>query len=417
VADWLRVSEGGEVAREVEGQGRIGSRPGRYAVLPSAPDVLLAVRLPAQGGALPQSRVLLCGDLSGTSFADLVSLLVQGRKSGVLRVLARSGDRTLVFARGELRGASSAHPGDRLGEIAVRLGLLQRDALDRILATDPAGRRLGRRLVEEKLMSPHDVWRAIQEQVSSIFHSILLGEPGLPFVFTDEPVDSIATAPALSAQGLLMDGLRRLDELELFRKRIPGSDARVRPGRPPETTLSPLERALLTEVGRGERSVEELSNVLRLPEFDVTKALHHLAEVGLVLVAAPGTRSLTETPPARRELQPLVRVFNQIFREIADAFASSGKETELRAAVSSALSERRDVAPVLAGLTAQADGSLPEAELLRRAAREENGHEVLVSALQELMFFLLFTSGEHLEPQLDEELNRRVKVIFGMLSE
>lgn len=417
MGDWLRVDESGEITREAHGHGRLGARPGRFAVVPSAPDLLLAIRLPAQGGPLPQGRVLLCGDLAGTSFPDLVGLLVQGRKSGVLRVLSRTGDRTLVFAEGELRGASSTHPGDRLGEIAVRLGFLERDALDRILAGDPAGRRLGRRLVEEGLMTAPDVWRAVQEQVASIFHSILLGETGLPFVFTDEPVEAIATAPALPAQGLLLDGLRRLDELSLFRKRIPSGDVRVRPGRPAETILSVLEQQLVTEVGKAERSVEDLSTMLRVPEFEVIRALYHLAEAGLVVLTLPGARSLSGIPPPGGELQPVIRSFNQIFREIGEAFGACGMETELRAAVSSALAGPKPVAPLLAGVIPAPDGSLPEGELMHRAGKVEKGNEALLAALQELMFFLLFTAGEHLEARQDEELNRRVKLIFGMLSE
>ncbi len=419
MADWLWIREDGTAAAE-EATPSLAARAGRYAVLSSAPDLLVGARVPAKGGTLPAGRAILCGDLEGLPFADLVGLLAQGRKTGVLRVLSPSADRTLVFAGGELRGASSTHPGDRLGEIAVRLGLLAREALEAILAEPFGGRRLGRLLVERRLLTEHDLWRAIQHQVSSIFKAMLLERQGA-FVFSVEPVQDAATAPGISAQGLLMDGLRQLDELGLYRKRIP-ENATLRVAATPESTLAPEQREILRRLGERPLGVSTLAAELRLPEHELLRHLFHLDELGLVKVAEEGgPQSFAQVRPTA-SLQPIVRVFNQIYREIFAAARRQGGADALVSGLPGALGGEPRRAPLFQGAAFRADGTLDEAALLGRAeaAASEAGappRTYLLECLQEVMFFLLFTVGEHLPKHVDEELNRRVKLLFGMLEE
>jgi hypothetical protein len=155
--------------------------------------------------------VALIGDLSLLDFSDLLNLIVHARMSGVLRVTAPAGDRTLTFDDGELRGTTSTRVGERLSEVIVRMGFLKMEEMDRLLAEAAAGQRIGRIVVERGLLSERDLWNVIQEQVTAIFQSIIHAASGL-FTFSEGSVESSVTVPGLSVEALLIEGLRRIDE-------------------------------------------------------------------------------------------------------------------------------------------------------------------------------------------------------------
>ena len=176
---------------------------------------------------LPESHTLvLAGDLAQIAFPELVSLIVHGRISGVLRVYGSTATRTVVFSAGEVRGAYSDRVSERLGEIAVRMGMIKREDMEELAAPRGDPRRAGKLAVERQLLSERDLWKAVQEHVTTVFQAILLETRGA-FVLTDERYDDTLTVPGLSAEGLLMEGVRRLDELQVLRSGGDGEPVRV----------------------------------------------------------------------------------------------------------------------------------------------------------------------------------------------
>ncbi|TMA35657.1 MAG: DUF4388 domain-containing protein [Deltaproteobacteria bacterium] len=111
----LRIADEGGV--ELDGKIEQGHRGRSYALLATPAALLLGVD---ELRELPESHaVIFAGDLSRIAFSELVSLIVHGRQSGVLRVYGSSATRTVVFSAGEVRGAYSDRVSERLGEIAV----------------------------------------------------------------------------------------------------------------------------------------------------------------------------------------------------------------------------------------------------------------------------------------------------------
>jgi len=196
VSGRLRSTKGGGVDLDARAGERLAGRS--YALLASPPELLVGVdeeRDSPAGHAL-----ILAGDLERVAFSEVVSLIAHSRTSGLLRVFGPSATRTVVFAEGEVRGAAS----ERL---------------------DP--RRAGRLAVERGLLSERDLWNAAQEHVTTVFQAILLETRG-SFVLTDERVEDALTLPGLSAEGLLMEGARRLDELRVLRSGAGGHGAPAR---------------------------------------------------------------------------------------------------------------------------------------------------------------------------------------------
>ena len=209
----------------------------------------------AGGGAAPRPRCVLAGDLAGVPHRRLRRL--RAPVAPLRRAHRRVGagrSASVAFKDGEVRSARSTAPGERIGEIAVRLGFATEAQVAECL---PAASPAGRALVERGVLSANDLWKCFHEQVTAVFHAILLSAEGT-FHMLDEDVADRAGAPlAVSTQQLLMDGIRRIDELSLFRARIPSPQAYLRrrePKRP--ATLKPLEQTLLALVD-GRRTVAE----------------------------------------------------------------------------------------------------------------------------------------------------------------
>ena len=209
--------------------------------------------------------------------------------------------RTVTFTQGEVRNAQSEAMGERIGEVALRLGYLTADQLSEVVAAD-GERPLGKALVDRGFISAPDLWKCLHEQVTVVFHAILLSREGVFGLMEEPPTDRPSSQLSVNTQSLLMDGIRRIDEMGLFRAKIPGPHAfiqRREPSRP--TTLQGAEMALLGLVD-GRRTVADLAAAAHLSEFDAIKVLFHLAEAGYVEASEEAVVGSEESPDERLQI-------------------------------------------------------------------------------------------------------------------
>lgn len=419
----IRVESGGRVAPDAEASGELDARHGSFVLLPTAPDLIAALRQPPEGGRSKGPRVVLIGDASGFPLSDLIAFLGQSRWTGTLRLHTPGGERSVVLKDGEVHGASSEDPADRLSEVLVRIGHAARHDVEDALHDNPPS-RVGRALVDRGLLQPHDLWACVTQQVSDIFHAIVLAREGAFTLVDQEPDEKTGPAVQLSTQSLLMDAIRKIDELQHFRQRIPHGRMYVTKKRPSDGKLHPDEDRLLA-LASGQRTVLEIAQASKLSEFDATKIIFRLLEGGYATVselkhgevAAPTRGRGAESEPAVR----VVATFDEIFGEIASEVASKGLSREFLEAANAALKSRSlSESPVLLGLELGADGRFDARKVLDAyaRARPKLGSEPVASlrqALSDVMFFLLFQAGELLESRADEDLARRVKDLLATL--
>jgi hypothetical protein len=210
MSGWIRVGADGRLEASPEALERLSE--GVFTLLSVPARLLLAVS--REDPSAPPARALLAGDLARVAFPEIVSLVVHSRASGVLRVIGASVTRRVIFQDGEVRGASSERVGERLSEVIVRMGLVKQAEMDGVRREAGSGRRAGRLAVERGLLSERELWNAVQEHVITLFQAVLLESQGC-FLLTDESAEEAPTVPGLSAEGLLMEGIRRLDELRV----------------------------------------------------------------------------------------------------------------------------------------------------------------------------------------------------------
>lgn len=395
----------------------LADRAGRFILLPSAADLLVARRAPATGATAARPRCVLAGDVSAFPIADFVAFVHHARLSGVLNVSAGGANRSVTFQDGEVRSAQSTAVGERIGEVAVRLGYATEAQVAEATVCD---RPLGKALVELGV-TPNDLYKCLHEQVTAVFHALLLCKSGT-FALVDESPERVAAPLSVSTQSLLMDGIRRIDELSLFRGRIPGPHAYLRrrePSRP--TTLRPTESALLALVD-GRRTVAEIATAAHLNEFDATKILFHLAEAGYVEAV---TTPLASASPAER-VPAVIAGMNELLRAVGSAVQPGARAAFLDAAQGFLWDEANPWAPLVRGLSVAGDGGIDEAAIQEAlagldgaalAAMDASGApaKVALEALREALLFWLFLAGERIPREADESLGRAVKQKLAQL--
>src|SRR6266545_6187236 len=182
----------------------LADRAGRFLLLPSAGDLLVARRTPATGAASGRPRCIVAGDVAAFPIADFIAFMQQSRVSGVLTVSAGGAERSIAFQDGEVRSAQSSAPGERVGEIAVRLGYASEA---QVAEATRSGRPLGKALVDLGIVTTNDLYKCLHEQVAAVFHSVLLSTTGT-FSLVDEEPERVTAPLSVSTQSLLMDGIR-----------------------------------------------------------------------------------------------------------------------------------------------------------------------------------------------------------------
>jgi len=383
----------------------LADRAGRFALLPSAPDLLVLRRTPAAGGAAARPRCALAGDLAAFAIGDLIAFMHQSRLTGVLTVASGAAERALAFREGEVRSVRSTAAGERLGDVAVRLGYATEA---QVAQAGAGGKPIGKPLVDMGFVSASDLWKCLHEQVAAVFQAILMARTGT-FHLLDEDVPERGAPLTVNTQTLLMDGIRRIDEMSLFRARIP-PDARLHrrePRRP--ISLKPSENQLLALVDG--RSVAEIARAAHMNEFDATKVLFHLAEAGYV---EAGAGAAPVEPGVR--LRKVAEVLDEALRGVAGVLPDKARPGYLASLRTFLADGGSPHAPVLGRLALSSAGGLDVEGLVAHAAAlddaavasmDSSGDRaaLLLRALRDLLFFALFVVGERLAPDQDEALS------------
>lgn len=255
-------------------------------------------------------EVLFAGDLGHFPMADLLSFLNMTGQSGVLSCSLAGGSKQLHFERGEIVAAESDFPSESLGEVLFGLGLIDRRQLREISNSPPSRTPLGKQLVDKHLVSPKDLWRAARARAEEIvYHLFTFQSGGFCFARPAEPDPRILRL-SLNTRGLVMEGLRRIDERSMILQQIGSLEAVVFPGEVEPSGIAPAEQALLNLLRPHPLTVRDLLRSAGGGEFEGLKLLHQMA-----------ARKWVEFHPQVEEemvgdLADLLKIFNGALRAL-----------------------------------------------------------------------------------------------------
>ncbi|MHB1222935.1 MAG: DUF4388 domain-containing protein [Gemmatimonadaceae bacterium] len=249
------------------------------------------------------------GPLRELGIHDVFQLLDLSRKTGALRVTSglRDNEGTVYFDAGQVVYAavrSNPHP---LGAMLVRSGRITEAELARARARQAEerdGRRLGQLLVDDGFISARELDRQLRLQIEAVVFELLSWREGF-FSFVEQ---NVAEMPAeatvrISAESLLMEAARRIDEWSGIADRVPSLDVvpvltsvddaatagaaagATADDRPP-LDLRLEEWEVLAAVD-GARDLRTIATVLGRSEFDVAKCAAELVRARVLDVRTP----------------------------------------------------------------------------------------------------------------------------------
>src|SRR5438132_8787991 len=257
------------------------------------------------------------GTLKDFSLADIFQLIGLQRKTGVLTLRAKDDTVTVTFLDGKVVGADSLSHRleNRLGHVLIRSELLTQDQLNRALEVQKETlQRLGFILVHYGIISIESLKQALQLQILQIVFRLFRWKDG-DYHFSQETTieyDRDYVVP-VTAESILMEGARMIDEWPIIEKRIRSYDMVFRKkmtdqeivvvgadeadeidvdsDAPPsrKRTLSGSERIRISqeekqvyELVDGRKTVGDIVETSRLSEFDTNKALYELLTRDLI---------------------------------------------------------------------------------------------------------------------------------------
>ncbi len=414
--DTLRITPDGRVAIGPELARKLAGRPGAYRLLPTSGGLLLLQKLPSEGSQPDSARghALLSGEIDRLGgLADIIHFIHSNTWSGHLEIVCGQVRKALYCRRGDVQSAASNIPDDRLGAILYRYGLVSEEALQsavkRVAGTP---NRIGQVLVEDGLITAHDLYTSMRRQVEEIFYSVLAFREGEFYFFKSGEDEGPPSQLLLPTKALLFEGIKRIDELSYFREKLPSSEVvLVRREPPPQEKLKPAEERVLQLVD-GLSSIEHIARASHLGDFEATRILYTLLQQGW-LQPRPARETLAASGTDTQS--KIISVFNEVYAKIHQAVsAQSGKQQALRRGLESFFSSVAEFSPLFVGVSLSDDGTLPADQLIANLMMSpvEDKLDYLHRGLNELLFFELFTAGEAVDRREEIALHQRLSQIL-----
>ncbi len=226
----------------------------------------------------------LKGTLGDFPLPDIFQLIVQQRKSGILVVKSMGNTFRVGIEDGKVVMADymPKERVDYLGEMLLKAGLIDEEKLNKALEIQKKTlRKIGEILVDDlKAISREDLSHFLNLQIKEVVFKLLsIPEGEYEFYPGRVEYDREYIEP-ISAEFLLMEGMRMLDEWPQIKKYIPSFGMVLRRVKPPLGLSGEEERIYGLVDGR--RTVREVIDMGRMGEFYACKIMVDLLMKGFI---------------------------------------------------------------------------------------------------------------------------------------
>jgi hypothetical protein len=349
------------------------------------------------------------GDIGGIgSTIEVINFVKETKLSGQLTCVQGEVRKSLYFKEGVLCAARSNLIEDRLGEVLYRFGAFERDFIEH--AENEAKdlqRPIATHLLETGALNQEQLYLYFKRQVEEIFFSILLFIHG-DFYFTIPHLSDLPSPLNLNVQQLLLEGVRRKDEMRRFKQFIPSREVGIIKVKETSSPIAEELQAILDEL-EVSQSVKYLMNRFRVGEFRLYQRLFQLLENGLIQVEYDDQQNSQKVT-----LPQLVQLFNDAFTQIEHFAQEHQHESPLTQGLSTFL-QFYGFTDLFHQVDFDEQGLLNTSQFLDNVENlgKKDPLFFVGQALSELLFFQIFIS----RPWLDLEQHNTLQIIFNELTQ
>ena len=232
------------------------------------------------------------GSLNPDTLARVLRGIAISRREGILHLSREGVSKRIYFKDGALIFAGSDDEQERLGEVLVRAGKLERPDLELALKVmKETGESLGKTVVEMGFTSPADIAAHALERTKSIVCSVFAWPSGT-FYFEERPAgvgDEMALD--LSTTETILEAARTIEDLEVIRRGIGDLKAVLRQ---PTNPLLPFEDGSVSSSvewllyqANGASTIEEIVAASPLDESKTLRSIYALVLAGILEIETP----------------------------------------------------------------------------------------------------------------------------------
>jgi len=246
----------------------------------------------------------LSGSLREFALSEILQLLSSQRKTGSLRLTRGSDMRVVYLLEGRIasmrdRGFSEEDP---LARFLRRVHRLSEEQLRGIASIHAESNRdLVDLLLNGRYIEREELAMLYERMVLDVLHEILAWEDGT-YSFSNVSPPESALSVSLSTESMLMEAVRRTDELRRYRAQLtdPSLVLGLKELPDPDAALGEDEKELFGLVD-GRRALGELIHEAPFTDFEAYEALFRLIEAGWIEIQGRRAPELVaeEAPVAR----------------------------------------------------------------------------------------------------------------------
>jgi Domain of unknown function (DUF4388) len=214
----------------------------------------------------------ISGNLNTMQLSELLQWLSLGQKTGTLLIEGHGVEKRIYFQNGRINSSSSSDQREYLGHFLVSHGYITEEELKMAMEVqEESNILLGKILVMINAIAETDLLRLMRKKAEESIYDVFLWTEG-SFEFVDGEMPDQKMVPlSLDVTGIIMEGMRRYDEWQLIRQRVPDSTVVPDIVRPLDIEKLGDREKLIIPYLDGVRSIEEVALQTHNAEFVVSK--------------------------------------------------------------------------------------------------------------------------------------------------
>lgn len=343
--------------------------------------------------------LLVAGSLKKTPVPDVLSLVHSIAQEGELVFSFSDATKRLYLRGGNIVFASSTLVDDRLGEMLLARGRLDRKTFEEASALTVAGKKFGRILVERGILTAHDLYDAVRDQIEGIVHSLFAYTDGT-FVFNAQPL-SISNPIRLPnvMTHYILEGVRVNDELRMSLESV--SDRLVvfrKTATPLDASNAEGHAGMLRDVLALVDGVAPVWQVLARSswsEVNTLLALARLLKAGVVM-RVPLSERVLSTEPVEVPPETYAEEVSGFLRLVSSAIKESGGDPSSLAEYFDSV--KADFRGIYSGVLLLPDGAIDSRLIAHNVNASGNApaqaKKLLSDAMQDLVEFALWVAAD-----------------------
>ena len=229
------------------------------------------------------------GSIAHFPLSDILQLLAMQNCTGVLRVSSDQSDISVQLKKGciELVVGKGIPEEFLIGRYMVQEEMISRQDLDLLLSSRKGSRLFGDQLVKLGYLTDEDLARILRRQTTGILIEALGWSEGNFSFYPEEELEGLSvTGNRIEIAGLVMDGLRQVDEWRVIERKIPNLDVVFEPLEVRGSFFIPAdltyEESFVLGYVDGKSTVREIIQAVDMGSFETCKILYRLLSIKLI---------------------------------------------------------------------------------------------------------------------------------------